>query len=490
MKRGAIGRVAVALMLAGLTSCARPAQVVVGSKKFTESVLLGELARLELHNAGIAAEHRRELGGSRVLFEALERGDIDVYPEYSGTLRAELIPDSRSQADVEAQLAQRGIVIGALLGFSDSYALAMLRTRAVALGITTISELAAHPELRLGFSDEFLRRQDGWPALQQRYGLQGRDARGMDHELAYRGLAAGALDVVDLYTTDAEVRSGSLQVLIDDRHQFPDYRALLLCRADLFTRIPAARQAIEQLAGLVGAAEMSTMNARAKLDHVPETRIAADFLKLDSAPHDSLAVRVLLRTREHLMLAMLSLLAAIGVALPLGIVAARRPRLGGYILALVGVVQTIPSLALLVVMIPLLGIGVMPALAALFLYGLLPIVRNTYVGLRDLPPNLIESADALGLSSGQRLRLVELPMASRAILGGIKTAAVINVGAATLGALVGAGGYGQPILSGIRLASTPLILEGAIPAALLALAVEALFGLLERVLVPRGLRVE
>jgi len=155
----------------------------------------------------------------------------------------------------------------------------------------------------------------------------------------------------------------------------------------------------------------------------------------------------------------------------------------------VGVIQTIPALALLVVMIPLLGIGVLPALAALFLYGLLPIVRSTYVGLRDLSPSLIESADALGLSRWQRLRLVELPLASRAILGGIKTAAIINVGAATLGALVGAGGYGQPILSGIRLASTPMILEGAIPAALLALGVEALFGLLERALVPRGLRL-
>ncbi len=474
-----------------LSSCARPAQVVIGSKKFTESVLLGELLRLELERDGVAAEHRRELGGSRVLFEALLRGDIDVYPEYTGTVRAELVPKAHSDAEAEALLAERGLVVGARLGFSDTYALAMSRARAAALGITTISDLAAHPELRYGFSDEFLRRKDGWPALQERYGLHTREARGMDHDLAYRGLAAGALDVVDLYSTDAEARSDKLRVLVDDRHQFPDYRALYLCRADLFTRVPAARQALTALAGRVDEAEMATMNARAKLDRVPETQVAADYLAIDnSTPRASLARRVLDRTREHLALAMLSLIAAIGVALPLGILAARRPRLGGYILALVGVVQTIPSLALLVVMIPLLGIGVMPALAALFLYGLLPIVRNTYVGLRDLPPGLIESADALGLSSWQRLRLVELPMASRAILGGIKTAAVINVGAATLGALVGAGGYGQPILSGIRLASTPLILEGAIPAALLAIAVEGAFDLAEYLLVPRGLRVD
>ena len=483
-------RLAAALALAALASCARPAEVTIGSKKFTESVLLGELARLELRTAGIGADHRRELGGSRVLFEALERGDIDLYPEYSGTLRAELVPGARSDADLEARLGERGIVVAARFGFSDSYALAMLRTRAVALGVTTISDLAAHPELRYGFSEEFVHRADGWPALRRRYELAAEEVRGLDHDLAYRGLANGALDVVDLYSTDAEIRSGDLQVLIDDRHVFPDYQALLLGRAALFGRVPAARAALARLSDRVTAPEMATMNARAKLDRVPETRVAAEFLALDAAPRESLLARILVRTREHLTLAMLSLLAAIAVALPLGILAAARPRLGGYILALVGVVQTIPSLALLVIMIPLLGIGVLPALAALFLYGLLPIVRNTFTGLRDLPPNLIESANALGLSYWQRLRLVELPMASRAILGGIKTAAVINIGTATLGALVGAGGYGQPILSGIRLASTPLILEGAVPAALLALAVEAAFDLLERVLVPRGLRAD
>ncbi|HEX4459912.1 MAG TPA: glycine betaine ABC transporter substrate-binding protein [Polyangia bacterium] len=473
------------------TSCARPARVVIGSKKFTESVLLGELLRLELGRAGVAAEHRRELGGSRVLFEALLRGDIDVYPEYSGTLRTELVPGARSDDEVAARLAERGLLVGGLVGFSDTYALAMSRARATALGVTKISDLAAHPELRYGFSDEFMRRKDGWPTLQARYGLGGRNARGMDHDLAYRGLAAGALDVVDLYSTDAEAHDDQLLVLVDDRHQFPDYRALWLSRADLLQRVPAARDALTALTGRVDEAAMATMNARAKRDHVPETQIAAQYLAVDNgAPRDTLVRRLLARTREHLTLAMLSLLAAIAVALPLGILAARRPRLGGYILALVGIVQTIPSLALLVVMIPLLGIGVLPALAALFLYGLLPIVRNTYVGLRDLPPGLLESADALGLSSWQRLRLVELPMASRAILGGVKTAAVINVGAATLGALVGAGGYGQPILSGIRLASTPLILEGAIPAALLALAVEGAFDLAEYVLVPRGLRLD
>jgi osmoprotectant transport system permease protein len=154
-----------------------------------------------------------------------------------------------------------------------------------------------------------------------------------------------------------------------------------------------------------------------------------------------------------------------------------------------GVVQTIPSLALLAFLIPFLGIGAGPALVALFLYGLLPIVRNTYTGLTTIAPGLRESAEVLGLTPRARLVRIELPMAAPSILAGVQTSAVINVGTATLAALIGAGGLGEPILSGIQLRDTTLILEGAIPAALLALAVQAGFDLLERALVPRGLRL-
>ena len=157
---------------------------------------------------------------------------------------------------------------------------------------------------------------------------------------------------------------------------------------------------------------------------------------------------------------------------------------------MVGIIQTLPSLALLVFMIPLLGLGSPPAVAALFLYSLLPIVRNTYTGLHDIPNSVRESADALGLTAAARLRLVELPMSARAILAGIKTSAVINVGTATIGAIIGAGGYGQPILTGLELRNTSLILQGAVPAALLALLVQGLFELAERWLVPKGLRLK
>ncbi|HYQ81768.1 MAG TPA: glycine betaine ABC transporter substrate-binding protein [Anaeromyxobacteraceae bacterium] len=492
---------ALALLAAGGASAADGGgagapgpRVVVGSKKFTESVILGELATQLAAAAGARAEHRRELGGTRILWEALLRGDLDVYPEYTGTLRREILAGQAAEGEALGRaLAARGVSLSASLGFEDTYAVGMRRDRAEALGIRALSDLRGHPGLRLGFSHEFMDREDGWPALRRAYGLA-LEPRGLDHDLAYRAVASGDLDATDLYSTDPQIRAYGLRVLEDDRHAFPEYQAVLVYRSELAARAPAALDAMRRLEGRITAARMVELNARAQLDHVPETRVAADFLEQDlgvrsRAQDQGRAARLLQRTLEHLGLVGLSLLAAALLGVPLGIAAFRRPRLGHLLLGAVGVVQTIPSLALLVALIPLLGIGAWPALAALFLYSLLPIVRNTEAGLAAIPPELRESALALGLPPRARLRLVELPLASPSILAGVQTAAVIGVGTATLGALVGAGGYGQPILAGIRLADPGLILEGAVPAALLALAVQGAFSLLSRALVPRGLRL-
>ncbi|MGO9831341.1 MAG: glycine betaine ABC transporter substrate-binding protein [Myxococcaceae bacterium] len=469
------------------------APVQVGSKVFTESVVLGEVATRTLTAAGLPAVHRRELGGTRILWEALQRGELDVYPEYSGTL-AEEIFSGQVPATLEAlrpALASRGVRIAAVLGFQDRYALGMKTALAEQLGIRRISELAGHPQLRFAFSNEFLDRADGWRALQRAYALPQADVRGMDHDLAYRGLATGAFEVTDLYSTDAEVQLFGLRVLEDDRHHFPDYQALLLLREAAAT--PEVVAALGALDGRISVPQMVAMNVRAKVQRVPEAQVAADFLKaggIDTgAPQlPGRARRFLGYLQAHLVLVVVSLAGSVLVGLPLGILAARRPRLGQAVLAAVGVLQTLPSLALLVLMIPLLGIGARPAIAALFLYGLLPVVRNTHAGLTSISGELQEAAEALGVSGWERLRRIDLPLASPAILAGIQTSAVICVGTATLGALVGAGGFGQPILTGIRLDNTGLLLEGAIPAALLALAVQGCFEWLGRFLVPRGLR--
>jgi osmoprotectant transport system permease protein len=474
----------VLFCVAVLTVPAVAAEVVFGSKVFTESVILGELATQLVRDSGATAEHRRELGGTRVLWSALVRGDIDCYPEYSGTLRAEIFSQQSivDDAQLRAVLARSHMWASSSLGFNNTYVLGMRRERAGQLGIERVSQLAAHPELRLGFSNEFLERADGWPGLRARYGLLQDDVRGLTHDLAYRGLASGALDVTDLYSTDAEIVQYDLVALEDDAHYFPAYDALLVCRDD----VPqAVRSALDRLGGRIDAAAMTRMNARAKLNREPESRISADFLHLQfgiepRTQEHSRAARIWQRTREHLAMVGISLLAAILFAIPLGVLAFYRRGAGRAVFAVADVLQTLPALALLVFLIPWLGIGYAPAIVALFLYSVLPILRNTHAGLADIPQELRESAEALGLPSGARLRHVELPLAARSIVAGIKTAAVINVGTATLGALIGAGGYGQPILTGIRLDDVGLILEGAIPAAALALLVQGGFGLLER----------
>ncbi|HKU13014.1 MAG TPA: glycine betaine ABC transporter substrate-binding protein [Steroidobacteraceae bacterium] len=460
------------------------AELVFGSKVFTESVILSEIATQLARDAGEPARHRREVGGTRVLWSALERGDIDCYPEYSGTLRAEIFAQQRIADDAQLRdaLARAHAWASQPLGFNNTYVLGMRRARARQLGIERMSQLAAHPQLRLGFSSEFLERADGWPGLRDRYRLTHENVRGLSHDLAYRALADGALDVTDLYSTDAEIVQYDLLALADDAHYFPAYDALIVCRDDISAR---ARDVLNRLGGTIDERAMTHMNARAKLDRAPEAQIAADFLRsrfgVDSHPTQrSRGERIWQRTREHLAMVGISLAAAILLAIPLGVLAFYRRGVGRIVFAVADVLQTLPALALLVFLIPWLGIGYAPAIFALFLYSVLPILRNTHAGLASIPQELRESAEALGLTRGARLRHVELPLAARSIIAGVKTAAVINVGTATLGALIGAGGYGQPILTGIRLDDIGLILEGAVPAAVLALVVQMGFGLLER----------
>jgi osmoprotectant transport system permease protein len=399
----------------------------------------------------------------------------------------------KDAAELEQLLAKYGVKPGRPLGFNNTYAIGMQESKAAALGIRKISDLTSHPELRFGMTSEFMDRADGWPGLARSYRLTPKNVRGLDHDLAYRALAQGTLDVTDLYSTDADIEYYKLRVLEDDRNYFPDYEALFLYRAEFVREHPEVYEAMEQLDGRLTAPQMSKLNADVKLRSQPEAAVAARFASdvfgVDAQVREPTRVeRLWNRTLEHVGLTAWSLLAAIVVAIPLGVAAARWRALAQVILSTASVLQTIPSLALLVFMIPLFGIGEAPAIAALFLYSLLPIVRNTHSGLTGIDRGLLESAEVLGLSRGARLRLVELPLASPSILAGIKTAAVINVGTATLGALIGAGGYGQPILTGIRLNDQALILEGAIPAALLALGCQWAFDLLERWIVPRGLR--
>lgn len=495
----------VVALFAALTAWAvwsrQRATLKVASKQFTESVILGEVIRQRASAAGVDCDHRHQLGGTRVLFNALLGGDIDIYPEYTGTITHELLPDMKgtSVERLRAALANRGVAMTDPLGFNNTYAIGVLRSTAEKYDLTSVSDLRDHPRLRFGFTNEFMDRGDGWPSLRRHYSLDNVDVRGLDHDIAYQALATGGIDVTDLYATDAKILKYDLMVLDDDLKHFPVYDAVILYRAEVGERFPRVVSALSRLAGKIPAEKMIELNAAVELDGRTESSVAGSFLTdelgVDSdVDRESLADEIVRLTREHLFLVCTSMFAAILIALPLGIVAAKSAKLGQPILGLVGIIQTIPALALLVLLmkpltlVGLPGIEAPPAIVALFLYSLLPIVRNTCVGIQSIPRHLTESAEALGLPAGAKLRLIELPLAMRTILAGIKTAAVINVGFATLGALIGAGGYGQPILTGIRLQNYGLIMRGAIPAAALALLVQGGFELVDRWIVPASLR--
>jgi osmoprotectant transport system permease protein len=487
-----------ALCVLALTGLLRPVHAatsseapIVGSKAFTESIILGELFRLEASRRGLKLDHRRAMGGSAILWQALRAGSIDVYPEYTGTLTQELLalPQPLSAEALTRALRELGLAMSAPLGFEDRYALGVPEALAQRLGLRTISNLVAHPTLRFALSNEFMNRADGWPALLAAYELSPATVRGLDHSLAYNALHAGAADVTDVYTTDPEIDAEHIRVLDDDRKVIPGYQAVWLYRLESARRWPALEGTMQVLSGRVSQSAMRSLNAQVQFEQRSETGVAAQFLATTSPREQGWGQRLARRTREHLALVGVSLALALTVGLPLGVAAAKAPRLGRAVLALTVVLQTIPSLAMLVFMIPFLGIGARPAVATLFLYSLLPIVRNTMVGLSSLPAELITSAASLGLPWHVQLLRIELALAARTVLAGISTAAVINVGTATLGALIGAGGYGEPILTGIRLDNLPLILEGAVPAAAMALLVLGLFQGLENLVTPRGLRL-
>ena len=493
---------ALALALLLLLGCARVAEaapaVRVGSKRFVESYILAEITTQLVKAEGASAEHQLGLGGTAVVFRALEDGAIDVYPDYTGTLAEEAVKNGASDLPaLRAALAGRGLALSEPLGFENTYALAVPRALATKLGLAKVSDLATHPELRVALSHEFAGRRDGWPGLAERYGLHPAALSAIDHALAYEAISRGDTDVTDVYTTDAKIARFDLVVLADDRHFFPPYDAVLVYRADLPQRVPAFARVLKRMQGSIDAASMQKMNARADLDNVPFARVASDSLggsvvTAGAAQRAGLLGGTLEVIKQHgprhVMLVAVSLAFSTLLGVPLGILAYSRRRLGAVVLGVTGVVQTIPSLALFCFFIPLLGIGPVPALAGLFLYGLLPIVRNTHAGLASIPADLREAAVAIGLSPRERLRHVELPLASRTILAGIKTSAVVGVGSATIAAFIGAGGFGEPISTGLSLNDVPTILEGSIPAAGLALVVEGLFVVLERVLIPRGLQ--
>lgn len=473
--------------------------IVIGCKQDVEGQVLAEIMAQLLEDRGFTVERRYSLGGTLICFEALKRGSIDVYPEYSGTIEQAILklPGRVSHAHMRELLGARfKLEMLDFFGFSNTYALAMSRTTAERLRLQRISDLANHSEIRFGCSNEFLNRADGWLGLAQAYKLSARPV-GMEHALTYPAIHEGKLDVTDAYSTDGDLKKFDLVLLEDDRRFFPAYLAMPLVRAEL---TDSAKRVLEQLAGTMTAVEMQSLNQSVQ-EKKSLRDVAAQFLRSkglltgerppsqpEVAAERTIDWPFLLRcTLTHIQLTFFALVAGMAVAIPLGALVYRLGAVSRPVLYVAGVLQTIPSIALLAFMIPLFGIGARPAIAALFLYSLLPILNNTATALLSIDPVLRKVSVGMGLTGWQRLRYIELPLAAPTILVGIKTAAVINIGTATLAAFIGAGGLGEPIVTGLALNDPGLILQGAVPAALLAVITELAFELLQRIVVPRHL---
>ncbi len=488
--------------------------VVVASKPFGESYLLAEMFAQLLEARGLGVTRRPGLGATEIAFQALRTGAIDVYPEYTGTgllaiLHERPLTDARKVFDVVATEFEHRYGVRWLppLGFENGYAIAVRKETARQLGLATLSDLArVGAQLVGGLTPDFIGRPDGLPALERMYGLRLKSVHALVPAVKYQALAAGDVDVIDGYATDGLIAKYDLVVLRDDRHAFPPYEAAALVGSDLQRRDPRALAILTELSGRLDEATMRRLNRRVEVDGEPVASVAhsalADLGLLASSSASEarrgrtsgslwpylVAQRstILSLTLRHLVLVSLSLAGAILLALPLGLLLERAGGGAETVIRGAGLVQTLPSLALLAFMIPLLGIGVVPALVALLLYSLYPIVRNTYTGVRDANPSAVAAATALGMTPGQVLRHVRLPLAAAVIMAGIRTAAVLNVGTATLAAFIGAGGLGEPIVAGLALSDSRMILSGAIPVALLALAVDGVLAGCERLVRPGG----
>ncbi|MBI4539101.1 MAG: ABC transporter permease subunit [Gemmatimonadetes bacterium] len=492
---------------------ARP--VVVASKPFGESYLLAEIFAQLLETRGFRVERRPGLGATEITFSALRTGAIDVYPEYTGTgllamLGEEPREDPREVFRIVSREFQRrwGIRWLPPLGFENTFAITIRRQTAQRYALRTLSELARiAPQLIAGFTPDFAGRPDGLPGLRRVYDFHPKEVRSLLQAVKYRALAEGAVDVIDGYSTDGFIARYDLVVLDDDRGFFPPYEAAPLAGARLQREVPAAIAALTELSGRLDEAMMRQLNERVEVLGEPAGQVAADALRAlglvqrgeaasPSAPGTAeegilgylwrRRTGILQLTLRHLLLVAISLGTAVLLAVPVGLLLERARASAETAIRGVGLLQTVPSIALLAFMIPLLGIGTAPALAALFLYSLYPILRNTYTGVRDASPAVVVASRALGMTELQILYHVRMPLAAPVIMAGIRTAGVINVGTATLAAFIGAGGLGDPIVAGLALSDTRMILSGAIPAAMLALLVDGVLAGCERLVTPKG----
>ncbi|MCO4754318.1 MAG: ABC transporter permease subunit [Bacteriovoracaceae bacterium] len=488
--------------------------IVIGSKIFSESIILAEIAAQLFEDKGVKVVRKTNLGGTKVVFDALNAGDIDLYPDYTGTGYVMILKQSgETDPQVVYEIVSKefskkfSIAWSAPLGFNNTYSLAVRKDDEQFKNINNISDLSNTVERNLIASPhEFMERQDGFNPFKSFYNLnfKSNNVKSLSSGLMYSAIRDKQVDLIISYSTDGRLGAYGLKLLKDDKKFFPPYYAAFLTREEVLQDRPEVAEVFEELEQLISEQDMIKMNDLVDREKREPSEVAKNFLiekgllqgtKTHTKISKNFLSYVVMKknylwkiVKEHLLLSFGALFLALAISLPTGILLSRKPKLSSTVFPFINTVQTIPSLALLGFLIPFLGIGYAPAVIALFLYSLLPLVRNTYTGIESVDQDYIEASRGIGLTDWQILLKVEIPLALPVILAGIRTASVIVIGTATLAALVGAGGLGDPIFRGVATVNSNLILLGAVPSALLAIIVDKALGYAETKLVSQGLR--
>ena len=462
--------------------------ISIGSKADTETQVLAEIVKYQLNKNGFEIEHKANLGGTMIPWRALLNGSVQIIPEYLGTIKEQLLQmkGPHSKREIHEALNNLGIEMTEGLGFQNGYGLAVTAQTAKKFSLKKISDLKQEGlDLHFAITHEFIKRQEGWQTLKYFYGLPNYPIRGFDHQLGYQALINEKAQVKDVYTTDAMIRRKNLVILEDDKDFFPDYSAVFLYRKSLPKKVI---KYLHSLDGTIEVEQIRQLNNIAEDTKNPET--AAKFFWGESCESEESFSKQTIHLAhlfsEHLVLVIVSLIFAVTLGFPLGLLGSRGGHTMTIILAIGGVLQSIPSLALLALLIPIFGISKWTAIFALLVNSIFPIVRSTAVGLSSIPNQFKTVANALGLSKRALLYKIYIPIALPNILTGIKTSTIWIISTATLAALIGAGGLGELIVSGITLNNYDSILLGAIPVSLLAIITELGFRYLDKKLISNG----
>ena len=491
-------------------------EVTIGSKIFTENILLAEmLAVLLEENYNFKVIRKFNLGGTKLVFDALRNKEIDIYPEYTGTgytmilkMSGETQPKKTYRIVKKEFLDQFNLMWSLPLGFENTYALAVRDSDPRFKNIHSISQLKGKTNfLNIAAGHEFMERKDGFSNFIKKYQLHFQEDKiwTMNQGLMYSALKNKKMDMVMAYSTDGRIQAFDLKTLKDDKRFFPAYGAAYLTRREFLDQNPKIKKAFKELEGSIAEKEMIFLNNQVDQLKYDGAQAVKNFLikknlleeDIQNLKQEGWLDYYLSKKEyffkifyEHLLLIFVSLFFALLLAVPIGLWASYNIRVEKFVFLIVNTLQTVPSLALLAIFIPFLGIGFLPAVVTLFIYSLLPIIRNTFEGVKNIDRVFISAGAGIGLNSWQILRHIQIPLALPMILAGVRTSAVIVVGTATLAAFIGAGGLGDPIFRGIAALNSKLIFLGAVPACLLAILIDRLLAFSETVIIPKGLKLE